>query len=130
MSKEIDRDIELLKEEMKSERSYLGPYPLTNEDEYKWERIRKSNGELAQSINNKINTYNLIVPLINKQKFHVEFNKICEDILKNGPHSMENVKVTERPVNNVTVEENDDLFGVVYKALSELFTFKDKKIDN
>ncbi|CAH0715821.1 unnamed protein product, partial [Brenthis ino] len=32
MSKEIDQDIELLKEEIRNDRKYLGPYPLNEED--------------------------------------------------------------------------------------------------
>ncbi|KAG6456381.1 dnaJ homolog subfamily C member 28 [Manduca sexta] len=128
MSKEIDQDIESLKEEIKSERMYLGPYPLTGNDVAKWQRIYQSNLDLAKSINTKINTFNLIVPLINKQKFHVEYDKICEEILQNGLHSVERDIVAEKKNKEVVVSQDDDLFSTVYKAFEELFTFnKDKK---
>lgn len=107
----------------------LGPYPLTEEDVSKWERICQMNKELASSINMKINKYNLIVPLLNKQKFHVEFDKISDDILKNGVHSVIKAKENVNVVKTECVSTNDsaDLFGVFFKAVSDLITFKEKK---
>lgn len=108
----------------------LGPYPLSDEDFEKWEKICQFNRELASSINMKINKFNLIVPLLNKQKFYVEFDKICEDILKNGVHSVKKVekeKVNEAKTEYVSTTDNADLFGVFFKALGDLITFKEKK---
>ncbi|CAK1579919.1 unnamed protein product [Parnassius mnemosyne] len=125
MRKEIDQDIEMLKEEIKRDRMALGPFPLNEEDKVKWEKVYESNKNLASSINLKINTYNLIVPMINKQKFHVEFDKICEDILQNGAHtaqSNENVDM-KRPVDAPT-GHSDDFISILFSALGELLTFK------
>lgn len=133
MRKEIEQDIELLKEEIKKDRMYLGPYPLSEVDIPRWNRVYESNKELANSINNKINTYNLIVPLMNKQKFHIEFDKICNDILINGVHSVDKGKVYEQKAQTVSVQESDDIMGVFFKALGDLLTFRDsekKKVDN
>ncbi|XP_045497883.1 dnaJ homolog subfamily C member 28 [Colias croceus] len=128
MSKEIDQDIELLKEEIRNDRMYLGPHPLKEEDIKKWECIYESNRNLAKSINTKINTYNLIVPLLNKQKFHVEFDKICEDILINGQHSVKEKEKVKEQIQNVTITENDDFVGILFKAFGELINFNtDKK---
>ncbi|XP_049694207.2 dnaJ homolog subfamily C member 28 [Helicoverpa armigera] len=130
LAKEIEQEIADLKKEIASDRSPLGPYPLTEEEYTKWQIIYKHNKELASSINMKIDKYNLIVPLLNKQKFHVEFDKICDDILKNGIHSVVKPKKAE----NINVVKNEylnndsgDLFGMFSKALSNLFTFKDFK---
>lgn len=112
---------------------YLGPYPLSEVDIPRWNRVYESNKDLANSINNKINTYNLIVPLMNKQKFHIEFDKICNDILINGVHSVDKGKVDEQKAQTVSVQESDDIMGVFFKALGDLFTFRDsekKKVDN
>ena len=133
MSKEIDQDIELLKEEIRKDRMYLGPFPLNNEDSTRWHRICESNELLAKSINVKINTFNLIVPLLNKQKFHIEFDKICRDILENGHHSVHKKEVDEKKVEKVVVEESDDIIGVFFKTLGELLSFKGnekKKVDH
>lgn len=130
MSKEIDQDVKLLKEDIKSERQYLGPYPLSTEDLIKWNRIYKCNLDIAKSINKKINTYNLIVPLIDKQKFHLDFDKICDEILQNGAHSVEKKIVQEHYVQKDTISHDEDLFSVFFKAVSELLNFSKKKIDN
>lgn len=125
MSKEIDHDVELLKDDIESERMYLGPYPLNDEDLAKWERVYKANKDIAESINKKINTYNLIVPLMNKQKFHVKYDEICEGILKNGKHSVSKVVKVEERVD--TVVNDNDILGAFFKGLGELITNKDKK---
>lgn len=120
MSKEIDSDIELLKEEIRNERMYLGPHPLNETDSEKWQKIYESNKLLADSLNAKINTYNLIVPLLNKQKFHIGFDKICQEILINGKHSVE--KMVETKIeHNIVVDNTTDVMGEFFKALGELF---------
>ncbi|CAH2254989.1 jg7213 [Pararge aegeria aegeria] len=119
MCKEIDEDIEQLKEEIYKERMYLGPHPLNKTDYTKWLKIYESNKQLAESLNMKINTYNLIVPFIYKQKFHVEFDKICNEILINGKHSVEK-QVEKKYEQNVLVDNSHDLMGEFFKALGEL----------
>ncbi|XP_041979581.1 dnaJ homolog subfamily C member 28 [Aricia agestis] len=129
MNKEIEQDIELLKEEIKKDRMFLGRYPLSDSDSAKWQKIYDSNKDLANSINIKINTYNLIVPLLNKQRLHVDFDKISNDILINGLHSVaKTIKETSKPDQQI-VTEGDDIIGVILKAIGELFSFKDKKKD-
>lgn len=127
MSKEIDHDIELLKQDIRNERMVLGPYPLNKADEVKWQRICEGNRDLVKTLNSKINKYNLIVPLINRQKFYVEIEKILDDTLKNGPHSMKKVEVEDKQEIKTVIMENDDLFGTLLKAFEEVFTLKDKK---
>ncbi|KAL0883450.1 hypothetical protein ABMA27_016829 [Loxostege sticticalis] len=127
MSKEIDHDIELLKQDIRNERMVLGPYPLNKADEVKWQRICEGNRDLVKTLNSKINKYNLIVPLINRQKFYVEIEKILDDTLKHGPHSMKKVEVEDKQEIKTVIMENDDLFGTLLKAFEEVFTLKDKK---
>lgn len=131
MRKEIDKDIELLKEEIKRDRMVLGPFSLSDEDKVKWNKIYESNKNLAESINIKINNYNLIVPMIDKQKFHVEFDKICEDILENGLHSVQSKESLEKKVPvSVTPTDGDDIIGIFFNALGELLTFNKGKKKN
>lgn len=127
MRKEIDQDVEALRKEIENDRKYLGPYPLKEDDVAKWKKIYECNKDLAQSINTKINTYNLIVPLMNKQKFHVEFDKICDEILKNGLHSVtkENKKVDK--VSSEVKNDHEDFFSVFFKAVGDLWTFNNEK---
>ncbi|XP_068633458.1 LOW QUALITY PROTEIN: dnaJ homolog subfamily C member 28 [Battus philenor] len=128
MRKEIDQDIELLKEEIKRDRMYLGPFPLSEEDKIKWDKIYESNKNLADSINIKINTYNLIVPILNKQKLHVEFDTICDDILRNGQHSVPKTECIQKTMpENVPVGESGDIIGIFFSAVGELLSFKKEK---
>lgn len=130
MSKEIDADIKLLKEDITTHRMYLGPYPLSASDKEKWDTICAENRLLAKSINTKINKYNLIVPLIDRQKFLVEFDKLCEEILKNGEHSKQKiVKIKELKQETSKVVSDKDLFGIMFRIVCDLFTLKEKKKD-
>lgn len=129
MSKEIDHDVELLKKDIRSERMFLGPYPLTDSDEHRWQQICESNREFVKTINSKINKYNLIVPLINRQKFYVEIDKILDDILRNGPHSVELKKVEAPEIKAVVV--SDDFIGSLWKIFEDIFAFgKQKKTEH
>lgn len=131
MSKEIDQDVKLLKQDITVHRMYLGPYPLSVLDKDKWDKICDENRHVAKSINSKINKYNLIVPLIDRQKFLIEFDKLCEEILKNGEHSKEKiVKIVELKQEIPTaVAHKDDLFGIFFRAVCDLLTLKEKKKD-
>ncbi|XP_028158096.1 dnaJ homolog subfamily C member 28 [Ostrinia furnacalis] len=128
MSKEIDQDIEFLKRDIKNDRMVLGPFPLSEVDEPKWHRICDDYREFVKTLNSKINKYNLIVPLINRQKFYVEIDKILDDILKNGPHSMKPVEAENKVEYKTVIVESEDLFGILLKAFEDVFTIgKDKK---
>ncbi|RVE50467.1 hypothetical protein evm_004892 [Chilo suppressalis] len=123
LSKEIDQDIEFLKRDINNDRKYLGPYPLSKNDEMKWEEICGNYKDFSKTINSKINKYNLIVPLLNKQKFYVEIEKILGDVLKNGEHSVQKESVKEE---NKTETPNyftsgEDLLGTFFRAFEDVF---------
>lgn len=133
MAKEIDEDIEHLRKEVVKDRIELGPYPLTSDELEKWERLCDLHRDLAKSINNKINTYNLIVPLINKQKFHVDIEGILDDVLQNGANCLDESTSREKNVVKkidpqfVAAGDTEDIFGLFFKAVIELLTFKKEK---
>ncbi|KAI5639098.1 dnaJ domain-containing protein [Phthorimaea operculella] len=128
LKREIENDIEALKKELEKDRMVLGPYPFEEPgDETKWEIICENNRELAKSINMRINKFNLIVPLMAKQKFYVQFDEMCEEILKSGPHSQESLEA-RRPVQVDAPPPNtgEDILSLLYKGLTELFSFGKK----
>lgn len=130
MSKEIDEDIEALKNEVQKDRKELGPYPLNISDEKKWERMCQHNRDLAKSLNNKINTYNLIVPLLNKQKFHVDVEAIFEDVLKNGEFLDAQTSASidvQAPAHKTVPGGVDEIFVVFLKTLIDLLSLKKGK---
>lgn len=124
MNKEIDQDIEALRMELQKDRMYLGQFPLCKTDDDKWNRIYEENKLLAKSINDKINKYNLIVPLMSKQRFHVEFDEMAHDVLENGRHSFVE-EITPKKKDTVVVNKvsGGDFMGLFLKALFEVFRF-------
>lgn len=135
MSKEINQNIQLLKQNLENERKYIGPYPLTVIDTVKWEKICEEYRHSAKELNKKINEYNLIVPLMNKQKFFVQYDQICEEVLKNGSHSIEREFIERKSLeHNIVVDSyagashnSEDIFATFFRALGEIFTFNRKK---
>lgn len=127
MSKEIDQDKDFLKGDIARDRKYLGPYPLNEVDSLKWDKICEDNRYMAQTLNSKINKFNLIVPLINKQKFQVQYEELCQEILENGSHSVEKICVVEEKTYEEPTSNSEDIFGLFFKAISNLLTFERKK---
>lgn len=126
LAKEIDTDIDKLEQEIRSERMPLGPFPMTEQETAKWDKICDNNKKLATSINKKINTYNLIVPILNRQKFYVEFDKLCDDILKNGAHSVQKEKNAKKEIIKVENVKNngEDFFSMFFRTVVDILTFK------
>lgn len=127
MSKEIDQDVEFLKRDISNDRKFLGPHPLSDNDAIKWQSICKDYKDFVKTINSKVNKYNLIVPLINKQKFYVEIDMILDDILKNGEHSVERVVEDKEPNGQTYVVGGDDFISLFCKAFEEVFNISKQR---
>ncbi|GJQ81755.1 hypothetical protein Trydic_g302 [Trypoxylus dichotomus] len=65
LQKEIRREIEILRESLFMERSYLGPNPLPPNEMNKWDQVIDKHRKLLDNINKKINKFNLVVPVLN-----------------------------------------------------------------
>lgn len=81
LQKEIRIDLENLKTKLKRERTNIGQVPLTPDDSEKWNLIMERHKKLADDINKKVDKYNLIVPVLDKQMFRVRLNIIADRIL-------------------------------------------------
>ena len=69
--------------EMRRER--LGPLPLPEKEREIWEsECERLERDEIRNLNKMIDQFNLVVPMMNAQMFHVPWRKICEDVLKNG----------------------------------------------
>lgn len=75
LDKEIRHDIKRLKDGLLTKRAKLGPNPFTLEDSITWEQNLKEFEEKLPAINQKIDKFNMIVPILNKQRVHVNFQK-------------------------------------------------------
>lgn len=76
LGKDIRDEIDALKAELRKERSYLE----LPRQEQKWSEIIESQLDTVKSINKKIDNFNLIVPILDKQMVHIRLEKIAEKI--------------------------------------------------
>lgn len=85
LEKEIRSEITRVKGQLKERQAQLGPHPLNQSDHDAWERYLASLADDVKSINKKINDYNLVVPLLQKQMVHVNLNRLSEKCLLEEP---------------------------------------------
>lgn len=97
LEKEIRLDIERLREGLLEKRKKLGPSPLTLHSTNRWERHLKEFNDKLRDTNKKIDKFNMIVPILNKQKVHVNFQKEVDRIVES--YSCETAKDSEFQVN-------------------------------
>lgn len=85
MSKEIREETEKLKNDLLDARDDIGKLPLTNDDDERWQNILTKSQEIVATINKKINKFNLLVPILQKQMVQINLNHLSEDVLKRTP---------------------------------------------
>jgi len=83
LDKEIRHDIKGLRDGLLTKRAKLGPNPLTLEASITWEQNLKEFEEKLPTINQKIDKFNMIVPILNKQRVHVNFQKEVDRTVEN-----------------------------------------------
>lgn len=84
LQKEIRDDVQLLRYELQRERSQFGSFPLSTDDHIEWSNLVYKFEKLVTQINRKINQYNLVVPMLNKQLLLVDLRRESQRILKTG----------------------------------------------
>lgn len=100
-------------------RNDIGELPLTPRDASIWEDNLKKLKILTKQINNKIDKYNLLVPILQKQMLHVRLDELAEKALSILP--LKNIK-KHTETNHKSSNENtsQDLFNFI----SNLFNRK------
>lgn len=69
------------------ERRYFGPYPLSVVDNVDWSDKVYKYKDLVTTINNKITKFNLVVPILNKQMFHINLENEAQKAIVQGKSS-------------------------------------------
>ncbi|XP_054289079.1 dnaJ homolog subfamily C member 28 [Macrosteles quadrilineatus] len=85
LQKEIREDIERLRERLRRVRDQLPPPPLSEEQEERWSNNVKNYREDVQTINGKIEKFNLVVPLLYNQMLLFDLDKEATKIAKEMP---------------------------------------------
>jgi DnaJ homolog subfamily C member 28 len=75
-----------LKEKLRKERQKL-KLTLDECDKFKWQSILQEHEKYVKEVNKKIDKFNLIVPILNKQMCHIQLKLISEKILEEKPES-------------------------------------------
>jgi len=119
LSKEIREETEQLKKRLSEARNDIGELPLTPKDESIWRNNLEKFKTTIRQINNKIDKYNLLVPILQKQMLHVKLDELAEKALSVPPSK--NVKKyadTSHESSNLSISQ--DLFNFI----SDLFNKK------
>lgn len=89
LEKEIRSEITKLKGKLQEERMKLGRAPLDPRDSRLWKKLLDTLLDDVKQVNKKINDYNLIVPLLNKQMVHVDLRSLSEKCLRDSPSKLD-----------------------------------------
>ncbi|XP_071446905.1 dnaJ homolog subfamily C member 28 [Hetaerina americana] len=87
LQREIGEEKAAILECIASDRTMLGPHPLSMAEERKWKSILSKHEAAVKELNSKIVKFNLLVPLLNKQMFLFNLLKAAEKILLEGKHN-------------------------------------------
>ncbi|XP_060521230.1 dnaJ homolog subfamily C member 28 [Cylas formicarius] len=116
LQKEIRLEANGLRKDLFRERQYFGPYPLSVEDNIEWSNIVYRYQTTVNRINKKIEKFNLVVPILDKQMVQVCLEmeaqkaviqgKSYEDVRFEMPQRREKKSASES-------SENANLFGLI-----------------
>ena len=116
LSKEIKDDIEELENKLIAVRNNLTE-PMNQESEAFWNKNLDNFRETEKSINNKIEKYNFLVPIIQKQRFKINLQKIAEAILAKPCDPK--IKVRKNRENYLETRSDKDVIGSLISFFSK-----------
>jgi len=119
LSKEIREETDELKKKLSEARNDVSKLPLTQKDELIWNDKLEKFKTITRQINNKIDKYNLLVPILQKQMLHIRLDKLAEKALSIPP-SKNIKKYADTSHENSKVSLSQDLFSFI----SDLFNRK------
>lgn len=115
LQKEIRVERDHIRQRLTMKRKELGPVPLSHSDEHDWELAIESCRPLAQQINSKINKYNLLVPILQKQMLQVQLEKEAIKIL----NEVEGENLKKPKLKNNFEKEGTGIFGFFHEIFGK-----------
>lgn len=116
LSKEIREETQDLRKQLSNARNNFGLLPLNATDEAAWNNVIESFKVPVRRINNKIDKYNLLVPIMQKQMLHVKLDKLADEALSKPPIETNKKKPVKAIVDN---ESDTDIFHFIGSLLSK-----------
>lgn len=120
LSKEIREETEELKKRLSEARNDISELPLTPKDELVWNDKLEKFKTITRQINNKIDKYNLLVPILQKQMLHVRLDELAEKALSVPPRNVKKYANTSQKSSNVSISQ--DLFNFISDLFSKKIT--------
>ncbi|KAL1138274.1 hypothetical protein AAG570_009963, partial [Ranatra chinensis] len=117
LQKEIRHKQSMMWNIMAKERSRLGPLPLSEREADIWARFKTGLADDVNYLNGRINTYNLIVPILQKQLLLYDLEKESERVLNEGHTKMD----SEEKQDMADSEEHNNEKQTILNLFSSLF---------
>lgn len=86
MQKDIREEVKNLRDCLASDRKSYGPFPLQNNEEQDWKLTVDKYKETVGRINKNIDTFNLVVPILDRQMIQINLEKEAEKVLIHGSY--------------------------------------------
>ncbi|KAJ8686442.1 hypothetical protein QAD02_022236 [Eretmocerus hayati] len=117
LSKEIRQETDELKKLLTEARNRLGELPLTDEEKSSWDIKLNDLKDTVKRINNKIDKYNLLVPILQKQMLQVNLKSLASAALAVPPD-----KSSASKTNRQEIAKNQDLSqGNIIQLITSIF---------
>ncbi|XP_053987694.1 dnaJ homolog subfamily C member 28 [Hylaeus volcanicus] len=114
LSKEIREETENLRKQLKQARNEVGPLPLSCADEASWKNIVQDFRSTTKRVNNKIDKYNLLVPILQKQMFHIKLEDLAEQALSTPPE-----KINRKRSNSIVNNHDEGILGLISSIINK-----------
>lgn len=111
MQKEIKGTIDQLRESIVVSRKKLGN-PMTPTEQKQWNQVCEQFQEDIRKLNKRVNDFNLIVPLLTRQKVHFDAQKEIARAQEIYETFIKSKEVTEKNPNNIDQGEGEKTPGV------------------
>ncbi|KAI4503797.1 hypothetical protein M0802_001200 [Mischocyttarus mexicanus] len=122
LSKEIREETKELNRLLTEARNELGLTPLNFEEEKSWKNTIEHLKPLIKKLNNKIDKYNLLVPILQKQMLHINLEILAEQALFKEP-VQSTAKSVKKDISNTYNDNNNmDIFSLIQMIFKKKVT--------
>lgn len=119
LSKEIREQKQDLQKKLAEARNNVGPIPLSPGEEVIWKNIVDDFKSTEKQINNKIDKYNLLVPVLQKQMFHVKLDDFANEALAMPPKRMKKYSHSKNKDSSFIVNNRDNsILDVIFSIFN------------
>lgn len=119
LSKEIKEDTDNLRKQLTKARNNVGLLPLSYTDERAWKNVLEDLKSTTKRINNKIDKYNLLVPILQKQKIHIKLDELANEALLVPPQKSAVKRDSKNRNTDFSVDKESDLFQAIFSIFGK-----------